>query len=56
MQRVLITGTSSGIGRATALKFLKEGFYVVGMDILPDEIEHKHYEHIIIDVSDANLP
>ena len=56
MQRVLITGTSSGIGKATALKFLEEGFYVVGMDILPTAIEHKNYEHIIHDVSDANLP
>ena len=31
--KVLITGTSRGIGRAAALKFLSEGFNVIGLDI-----------------------
>jgi len=35
---ILITGTSRGIGRATALKFLKEGHKVIGFDIREDSI------------------
>ena len=31
--KVLISGTSSGIGRETAILFLKEGHSVVGLDI-----------------------
>ena len=33
--RILITGTSSGIGKAIAEKFLKEGHDVIGFDIKP---------------------
>lgn len=36
--KVLITGTSRGIGKAIALKFLKEGHEVIGFDILEDGI------------------
>ena len=47
---VLITGTSSGIGRATAELFLAHGWRVVGFDILPATIEHDAYDHRIVDV------
>ena len=47
---VLITGTSSGIGRATAELFLARGWRVVGFDILPATIEHDAYDHRIVDV------
>ena len=47
---VLITGTSSGIGKATAEKFLDEGYFVFGFDILPSSIMDKNYEHFVIDV------
>ena len=62
--RVLITGTSSGIGKATALKFMRAGIDVIGIDIKPSpaslEKQSKlkgavpnagSYEHIIADVS-----
>ena len=49
---VLITGTSKGIGRATALKFLKEGHNVWGLDIDFSSIEHEHYTHFLCDVSE----
>lgn len=51
MESVLITGTSCGVGRATALKFLKEGYIVYGLDIKPHTIKHENYYHTICDVS-----
>lgn len=55
--RVLITGTSSGIGRATALKYLQNGFTVVGFDICPATIFSENYVHYMLDVGDkASLP
>lgn len=54
---VLITGTSSGIGLATAKKFLDMGSNVVGIDIKGAAIEHKNYTHFVADVSKpASLP
>jgi 3-oxoacyl-[acyl-carrier protein] reductase len=47
----LITGTSSGIGKATALKFLKEGWCVIGLDIKPATIVDFCYSHFVCDVS-----
>lgn len=47
----LISGTSKGIGRATALKFLVEGHNVWGLDIEPSTIEHDNYTHFVCDVS-----
>ena len=48
--KVLVTGASSGIGKAIAIKFLNEGHTVIGMDILNATIEHANYSHIIADV------
>lgn len=54
--RVVITGTSKGIGRALALKFLHEGHEVFGIDIEESTIgQGKHgfgwYDHTVADVS-----
>lgn len=48
---VVITGTSSGIGLATAKLFLEKGFTVHGIDIQPSMINHECYYHHVADVS-----
>lgn len=48
----LITGTSSGIGRATAQIFLQRGWHVFGFDIAEASIRDAEYEHFIVDVCD----
>lgn len=51
---VLITGTSGGIGRAAALKFLREGHMVYGIDIRKDTISGAAalpYTHFVADIS-----
>lgn len=54
---ILVTGTSSGIGRATAELFLARGHHVWGLDTAPSTLEHERYEHVIADVRDrASLP
>lgn len=54
--KVVITGSSSGIGKATALKFLERGYDVVGIDILPQTIFHPHYAHFTSDIASDELP
>ena len=55
--KVLITGSSSGIGRATAIKFLDEGHKVYGIDVKESSIYNERYEHFVADIKDkAALP
>ena len=48
---VLITGSSRGIGRAAAIKFLSEGAIVIGIDIAESSIDHPLYTHFVADVT-----
>ena len=50
--RVLITGTSSGIGRGIADKFLEEGHTVTGIDRREESIQKDGYTHICMDIRD----
>ena len=52
---VFVSGSSSGIGRATAVKFLGEGAEVVGFDVMPSSINHPCYRHIIHDIRDGDI-
>ncbi|MDO4490829.1 MAG: SDR family oxidoreductase [Lachnospiraceae bacterium] len=47
---ILITGTVSGIGRATALYFLERGHQVTGLDWMESTISHPAYHHVVADV------
>lgn len=51
---ILITGTSDGIGRATAEYFLERGHSVVGFDRKPPALVHPNYRHEILNICDAD--
>ena len=49
--KVLVTGTSSGIGKEIAKLFLERGHEVVGFDIKESTITHYNYTHYVCDIS-----
>lgn len=57
--KVLITGTSNGIGKAAAMLFIREGYEVIGIDrndsaiSLPMELQHR-YTHYKVDIRDKD--
>ncbi|MBP5445032.1 MAG: SDR family oxidoreductase [Acholeplasmatales bacterium] len=53
--RVLISGTSKGIGRAIALMFLKHNHEVIGLDILNTTIDDPNYTHYPCDVRNIGM-
>ena len=54
--KVLITGSSCGIGLAIAKKFLDCGHNVIGIDRLPATITASNYSHIVADIFFGELP
>ena len=55
--KILITGTSQGIGKAIALFFLENGHEVIGIDRQESSVSHDRYSHFICDLRDRrNLP
>lgn len=50
--KILITGTTQGIGEAIAKRFLKENHQVIGIDRQEASINHPNYTHSVCDVRD----
>lgn len=48
--KILITGTSQGIGKAIAQRFLMENYDVIGIDRQEAKIKHKNYTHYSLDI------
>ncbi len=48
--KILITGTSQGIGQAIALRFLKDGHQVMGIDRKESSIDNPSYTHYQCDI------
>ena len=55
--KVLITGSSQGIGKAVAEIFLENGHQVIGIDRKHASVNHPSYHHHTCDIRDFdNLP
>ena len=55
--KVLITGSSQGIGKTIAEYFLEMGYSVIGIDRQGQSIEHCNYQHHQCDINDyESLP
>lgn len=51
--KILVTGSSNGIGKAVASKFLDEGHEVIGFDIEESTINNPNYKHYVQDICDS---
>lgn len=49
---ILVTGSSSGIGKQTALDLLKKKFFVIGISRNRPNIKNSKYLHLSLDLSD----
>ena len=54
--KILITGTSSGIGKGIAEKFLNSGHNVYGIDVMDSSINNENYTHYKADIFSDTLP
>jgi 3-oxoacyl-[acyl-carrier protein] reductase len=51
---VLISGSSSGIGRHLAAHYLEQGWRVIGCSRRETDLQHERYAHCCVDVTDGS--
>ena len=54
--KVIVTGSSNGIGYEIAKLFLEKGHQVIGLDREQETIQHSNYTHIQTDIFQGELP
>lgn len=54
MKKILLTGSSKGIGREVAINMLENGFYVIGISRTSSFIHHDNFKEYLIDLQ--NIP
>ena len=52
-RHALVTGSSSGIGKAIAQALVDSGWTVTGLDLSVPAIDHKHFHAVQVDLADA---
>ena len=52
-RHVVVTGSSSGIGRAIAQALLRDGWHVSGLDVSPTTLEHPQFDSLRVDLADG---
>lgn len=55
MKKVLITGTSSGLGLALADQYLELGWLVYGLSRRSPVIPHRNYRHVCTDIGSSSV-
>lgn len=53
-RNIIITGTSKGLGYELALKYIEDGFRVIGCSRKEQSIYHEDYIHYTVDVTDED--
>lgn len=53
-RHAVVTGSSSGIGRAIAQALLGEGWRVTGLDLAPATLTHDAFRPVWVDLADSN--
>ena len=52
-RHAVVTGSSSGIGRAIAHALLGDGWQVSGLDVSPSTIDHPRLRSVLVDLADG---